>query len=122
MSEEYNGWPNRETWALGLHLDNDHGLHLERQALVAAAVVDHAAWADEHGHMAVPSAAGFVGRAVQEWVEGMFERVFYPAEGEVVSEVVRLMAADVGSLWRVEWWCLAEHWVAEHREAQEVSA
>ena len=32
--QEYNGWPNRETWAVGLHLDNDYGLYQHRRGLV----------------------------------------------------------------------------------------
>lgn len=39
-NESYNGWTNRETWALMLHINNDQGLHEEFQAVVQAAAND----------------------------------------------------------------------------------
>jgi hypothetical protein len=34
MCEEYNGWTNRETWGLALHIDNDQGLQEQASELI----------------------------------------------------------------------------------------
>ena len=59
-----------------------------------------------------------VADAVEAWVRDEVERVCHPMEavkqGVVVdhqADVWRMMASDVGSLWRVDWTRLAEHWV-----------
>lgn len=79
--ETYNGWVNRETWAVSLHLNNTQWMQ--------EAAVGYAR-ADEYG------------RAIQDWVEEMFEDVIQ-GEGEYATQDVRLMVGDVGSLWRVNW-------------------
>lgn len=38
--ETYNGWPNRETWAVNLWLSNEEPLYRDMQALVAVAFDD----------------------------------------------------------------------------------
>jgi hypothetical protein len=76
--ETYNGWVNRETWAVSLHLNNT-------QWMQEAAIEN--ARADEYG------------RTLQEWVESLVEDVFDGAMGQDVN----MMARDIGSLWRVDW-------------------
>ena len=116
--QEYNGWPNRETWAVGLHLDNDAGLHEYRCGLVDVMVASHADWCREHELPTTTRAVFRVADAVERWVRDEFEYVFFPERGvpgstepNQVADVWRMMASDVGSLWRVDWTCLAEHWV-----------
>jgi len=119
--QEYNGWPNRETWAVGLHLDNDYGLYEYRCGLVDVMVASHADWVAEDPVSRAGTRAVFrVADAVESWVRDEFERVFHPMEavkqGVVVDHqagVWRMMVSDVGSLWRVDWTRLAEDWVDE---------
>ena len=125
--QEYNGWPNRETWAVGLHLDNDYGLYEYRCGLVDVMVASHADWVAEDAVSRVGTRAVFrVADAVESWVRDEFERVFHPMEAVVQGVVVdhqagvwRMMASDVGSLWRVDWTCLAEHWVDDAEEGDD---
>ena len=124
--QEYNGWPNRETWAVGLHLDNDYGLYEYRCGLVDVMVASHADWCREHELPTTTRAVFRVADAVESWVRDEFERVFHPMEavkqGVVVdhqADVWRMMVSDVGSLWRVDWTCLAEHWVDDAMEGDD---
>lgn len=86
--ESYNGWANRETWALHLHLTNDEGLYeLVREGVRAAVAV---------------------GESGADWLRGFVETLcrpdFYRAEiGDEYPDGLAMMAADVGSLWRVDW-------------------
>ena len=110
--QEYNGWPNRETWAVGLHLDNDYGLYEYRCGLVDVMVASHADWVAEDPVSRAGARAVFrVADAVESWVREMFNMVFYPQAGDGCVAVWRMMAGDVGSLWRVDWTRLAEGWV-----------
>ena len=110
--QEYNGSPNRETWAVGTHLDNDAGLYEYRCGLVDVMVASHADWVAEDAVSRAGARAVFrVADAVESWVREMFDMVFYPQAGDGCVEVWRVMAGDVGSLWRVDWTRLAEGWV-----------
>lgn len=83
--ETFNGWTNRETWALMLHVTNDQGLHeLFREAA---------------GEGAPPAI---------DRVRELAERLLDPDEyretfGDEQSPDLRRMAHEVGSLWRVDW-------------------
>jgi hypothetical protein len=99
-----------------MHLDNDYGLYEERLVVVADAVVAHEEWCSTVSPPWVSSPVYMVADAIRAWVEDLMGQVFYPEEGVVAPEVLRMMASDVGSLWRVEWRRLAEHYVAEHEE------
>jgi hypothetical protein len=98
MSEEtYNGWTNRETWAAALHLSNDEGLY--------RFCVDLVREADSIGEAA---------ETLGDWFEDEANVVFHPFEDEgVAPEWGRLMLSDVGSLWRVDWYAVAESFVEE---------
>ncbi len=117
----FNGWENRETWALVLHLDNDRDLCEWRRQLIAETLEFRAEWLADRPGVPTGSAVGWVADAIQDWVEEMFVSLFHPwpeGEPEVPFEV-RLLVQDVGSLWRVDWRAVASYFVGEH---QEVSA
>jgi hypothetical protein len=97
MSDDtYNGWVNRETWAVALHLSNDHGLYLETRGLVTELGVNRAA------------------EAIREWIESEVEAVLHPEPGDdPPAEWVRMMMSDTGSFWRVDWRAVAEFFEEE---------
>ena len=83
--ETYNGWTNRETWALVLHINNDQGLQewaLELTELLVA----------EHG--SVPALIG-------ERIVDSFEDLL----AEAVESDPRwpfTVLGDIGSFWRID--------------------
>ena len=97
--DEYNGWKNKETWATALHLSNDEGLYNMCLELV-------------EGKKRWPA-----GDAIEEWVTEQVERVLYPSDGVEddpnYTEWIRLMIADVGSWWRVDWADVADSFLEE---------
>jgi len=90
--ETYNGWTNRETWALHLWLTNEEPWYRMIQR-----------W----GNMYLPEDKDEIGvyeadkikGEVEEWYNDILER-----GGEGAINV----AADIGSIWRVDWQELAE--------------
>lgn len=80
--ESYEGWPNRETWALNLWLTNDEDLYNQAR-----------------GYAADPDEGE---RALRDWVEDeLWPHLHRTSDG-------LFMMGDVGSLWRVEWVQVAE--------------
>lgn len=87
MREEYNGWPNRETWAAHLWITNDEGSYnywCER-----AQELDKYRLADE----------------LKEYFESLWAELM---ENETAGSSVLNMLYDIGSLWRVDWVHVAE--------------
>ena len=86
--EDYNGWRNRETWALVLHINNDQGLQ---------------AWATspklvaEHGTTAFNRVGEQIVDGFQEMVEEAVE------EGSEQARWAVMVLRDVGSFWRIDW-------------------
>lgn len=129
MSDEsYNGWSNRETWAVALHLNNTEAaqnwmLHILPQVRVAI---------EDDGDSVLSLADRILIRVeneLQEGVEGAFERVLDPGAYESDSlyeyaahdiglshaDALR-MIADVGSLWRVNWREIAKSLIEDSAE------
>lgn len=89
----FNGWANRETWCLALHLNSTE-------------------WMQDAAH-----ALAFVPDSLEEWVTCVAEMIFYPAPGDpYISRDMRAMIKDVGSLYRVEWAEIEEHFLDSARE------
>jgi hypothetical protein len=116
--ETYNGWTNRETWAVGLHINNDQG------------------W-QESVHEALRGELEFT-QEMQEGKPGMIADVDKYRAGEIIRENVESalemlweirsdsepyfsstfggIREDIGSLWRVAWTELGASFLSDIRE------
>jgi hypothetical protein len=92
----YNGWTNRETWALNLWLTNDQGLYEMTRERVAEALknatVPEGIRVDELRDV-------HAGEAIKALTEELFD----PEEQLMTPENIITMLQDVGSLYRVNW-------------------
>jgi hypothetical protein len=89
MCESYNGWINRETWALALHIDNDQGL---QETVMNLAEIAHD---DNDGYY--ESALSSLSNAIEELFDDAFSDI---AE---MNQAGLNMLKDIGSLYRVDW-------------------
>lgn len=98
MSEEtYNGWPNRETWAVKLHWDNNQR---DQEYFY-----EEAKKAKQRGDSVAVFAEFLIGIA-----EEIFDNVI---DGANTTSEAKLFVKDVGSLWRVDWFAIAEEYYNE---------
>jgi hypothetical protein len=89
--ETYEGWTNRETWAVALHINNDQGWQ------------ESVRWdlkADE-----IPEPRDYnAGEIIRDSVETMLTVDGYREMfGDEQPEALRKIAEEIGSLWRVNW-------------------
>lgn len=98
MEEKYNGWTNRETWAVKLHWDNNEG--------------DYIFFTAEARRQKGEGVSAFeFAEFLKEQAEDIFDTVI---NGQTPhNEGARLFVADVGSLWRVNWIEIAEAYYEE---------
>lgn len=109
MCQEYNGWTNRETWALMLWINNDERLQSEALDImrVCARMPDKA-----RAHNAP--------LALEGWAETLFTRAGYVEEfGAPWPDALADIAEDIGSLYRVNWYECAESLLRDIAEAEE---
>jgi hypothetical protein len=99
MSEDFNGWTNRETWAVALYFDNVGDLYKIKQNAVK-----------DLSHLEGQDRLYITSRILREAIESAVSKpsIFKNYE----------MAQDIGSLWRVNWREIAQFIV----EQEEVSA
>jgi hypothetical protein len=103
-SDSYNGWANRETWAVALHINNDQGWQESVREAVRNTVdgiqQDPPAWLDP-AELTDTFYANRAGDAIRENVEEALRFLVESAgEGDSYAHGVR---DDIGSLWRVDW-------------------
>ena len=98
--EEYNGWTNRETWAVNLHLSNKQDWYQGAIDKVAAQL-----------HIAADTSPVYMGAVLREYWD---TDIFCDPDLELEWEVIVLR--DVGSEWRVNWTEIAGHWIADTKE------
>ena len=108
MSEDYNGWTNRETWATMLYIDNDQWLQETALNYAREEVQGH-----DEGEEINPY---HLGETIKNWIEEELLTL------ENVSEIrgLWLMLTDIGSLYRVNYREIAEALLSYVKE--EVSA
>ncbi len=116
--DEFNGWPNRETWAASLHLSNDFGLYemVNQWAEDARAEAVEEAYADVHDWYArkIATIGKTTVRELADKLSGYFDDLCddMAVDGAYLSETERMMVLEVGSVWRVDWFHLAENWLS----------
>ena len=100
MCEEYNGWSNRETWAVNLWIDNDRGLYYTAQEFAQEAIVNK----DDDQDFACCM-------CLAENLESFFDDAF--SDIAELTAVGLTMLKDIGSLYRVNWYEIASNMIAE---------
>lgn len=104
MSDEtYEGWTNRETWAVALWINNEQGL--QEQTLDTLR--------DYFRDIGTEDKDSRAGEIVQEIIDELFDPDTY--DGKVPAGVVTMMR-DIGSLWRVNWDELGASFLADLAE------
>ena len=99
--QDYNGWTNRETWATALHMDNDYGLLNNALEYVR----------DEIATTKEPN--------IYDLAEGFryqLEEDLLTFENVRENRSLWLMLTDIGSLYRVNWREIAQHYVDQLTE------
>lgn len=99
---KYNGWTNRATWLVSLHLQNDQGLAYTINDLAAEV---KGSWQPE------ASLAGAIEHCVTDWVDMILE----DAEISGSNDPIKVMMIDMlgTMLDQVNWAEIAANWLAE---------
>ena len=122
IDSRYNGWTNRETWAVALHVNNDEGWQESVLGELRDAVRAHEGWEREgctdcvqgsHSEDCMTDlealrrySPGEAGYLIKNNVEDALNPDPTEFGGDYGYQVVSSMAAvaqDIGSLWRVNW-------------------
>lgn len=104
MTEEYNGWANRETWATMLHIDNDQGLYEMARDYAVTALKEHKEEESEARYCLADT--------LENWIEGEvldFENINQ-------NYAAFTMLTDIGSLYRVNWREIADYLISSVQE------
>jgi hypothetical protein len=98
--DTYEGWANRETWALNLVLSNDQGLSEMTQERVRDAL-DGTASSDPAVHV----------REAGEAVQQLLAELTDPNYGVLGLVAIVSMLSEVGSVWRIDWREIGAAWL-----------
>lgn len=91
--EKHNGWTNRETWAVHLYLNNGEDSYEAALGM-----------RDEANNQSDRDPLCAFADALKEWFEDMQASTI---DGKVHRDTI-MMLFDIGSLWRVNWYEVAE--------------
>lgn len=106
MCEEFNGWKNRETWALALWLDNEQSWQEKTQELAISALNRTPLMEPENR---VVIATSKLADSLRDWVEDDLL-----ALGNILrTQVLFNMLTDIGSLYRVDYREIAKGYIEE---------
>lgn len=108
MKQDYNGWSNRATWAVNLHLSNDQGLYrITRDTVEVAREAwenDTSPWRADTPRIEV---ADYLREFVETWIDEAFDDAI-DSNPRAVALVRDIMALDA-----VNWLELADHWLED---------
>jgi hypothetical protein len=105
--DTYNGWTNRETWAVALHINNDRAWQEAVHQALAEAVGEVVVGDEGYEERDVPLTSWQAGDIIREIVE----ETLSPVEVDLTDRFdgIHLNAAqwmavqEIGSMWRVNW-------------------
>ncbi len=89
-SDEYNGWVNRETCVVAMHLSSDY--ELLRQALAK---------------IGEAKTIGEAAALIERWVKEKHSILHHEPPNRITPNWLNLLA-DAGSLWRIDWQAVTE--------------
>jgi hypothetical protein len=100
-TDEYNGWTNRETWAMALHLSNDYGLYHWTLDTVRQGLESRAEWLEDNPGLADPDndGANWAGDHLSTQLELFMGDEAWFMDAEETATMLR----DIGSWWRIDW-------------------
>jgi hypothetical protein len=99
-TEKFQGWTNRETWAVALWLDNDQGLH--------ETVYDYTSTAlEEHEGGEKMETIYCLSETLRMWIE----EDLLTLDNIKGNHDLWLMLTDIGSLYRVNWREVADYFL-----------
>jgi hypothetical protein len=116
--DEYQGWANRETWAMGLWIDNDQGLYNEAREKVQAIIknIDN----DENVKNKIWKRDQAIVFRTEDALKNWMEELKSEAYDNPADHVELLkMWDDIGSDYRIDWRELAEAYVRNELESME---
>jgi len=96
MTDTYNGWNNRETWATKLHLDNDEALNEYAWEYAREEIAGHDKGEEINAY--------HLGQTLKNWIE----EDLLTLENIAGNPGLWLMLTDIGSLYRVDWQEIAQ--------------
>lgn len=111
--QEYNGWTNRETWATALHINNDQYLQETASDYALTAWTEHAEDNEERSATSIDCLAD----TLESWITEDLLTV----ENIAGNQGLFSMLTDIGSLYRVDWYEIAESFISEVIENEKAS-
>ena len=94
-NETYEGWTNRETWAVALHINNDQGWQEDVHEALRAKLAEV-----DPDDLTDSGRKYMAGDVIRENVEQALTFLVGSSDGEDFASAVR---NEIGSLWRVNW-------------------
>ena len=117
MSEDYNGWENRETWAVMLHLDNDRGLYEDYNELYNQIMELSSDQQNISDHLTKDQYIVFeLEDQLREWINDIISPSYWRQCSIDMPRWAELMNDDVGSVWRVNWREIADRIIESKEE------
>ena len=118
--ETYNGWTNRETWAWNLLVSNDG--HLQEH-FVEVLVAQRKEF-EKQGDGTQGSGGDLCAThyRVGGWLMDAFDELIYDFQDNDEHESELVLRREIGSLWRIDWAELGEHYVTMMDEYEGVKA
>ena len=106
----YNGWTNRETWAMALWIGNEYGWQTDVDAMADALLNDE--WDSIPDWIVSQTQAfGYLQYRLSDQIKEYMEAMFDIDEGLMEPRQIIALLHDIGSLYRVNYQEIAVHYM-----------